>query len=299
MLNAWIEGIGLLGPGLNSWPQALAVLRGEAGWAHAPAALPAPELLPAAERRRASRIVKATLAAGLQACRQAGRDPASLPGVFASSGGDGHNCHAICELLAGEDRQVSPTRFHNSVHNAAAGYWSIATGATPASQTLSAHDASFAAGLLEAMAQVATGGQPVLLLASDSDHPEPLRACRPVPDASALALVLAPAPGPCALARLSLPCRGALAEGVADTVQSITARTDAALAARLQALSSMAAALPPWLGLPLLAALAAPAAAGRTRPHVQPQAQPVALTYLPPQVLRVEITPLAASPAAP
>ena len=26
MLNAWIEGIGLLGPGLNSWPQALAVL---------------------------------------------------------------------------------------------------------------------------------------------------------------------------------------------------------------------------------------------------------------------------------
>ena len=207
MLNAWIEGIGLLGPGLDGWPQALAVLRGEAGWAHAPAALPAPELLPAAERRRASRIVKATLVAGLQACRQAGRDPASLPGVFASSGGDGHNCHAICELLAGEDRQVSPTRFHNSVHNAAAGYWSIATGATPASQTLSAHDASFAAGLLEAMAQVATGGQPVLLLASDSDHPEPLRACRPVPDASALALVLAPAPGPCALARLSLPCR--------------------------------------------------------------------------------------------
>ena len=45
MLNAWIEGIGLLGPGLDGWPQALAVLRGEAGWANAPAALPAPELL--------------------------------------------------------------------------------------------------------------------------------------------------------------------------------------------------------------------------------------------------------------
>lgn len=38
MLNAWIEGIGLLGPGLDGWPQALAVLRGEAGWANAPAA---------------------------------------------------------------------------------------------------------------------------------------------------------------------------------------------------------------------------------------------------------------------
>ena len=35
---------------------------------------------------------------------------------------DCDNVHAICESLATPERQVSPTRFHNSVHNAAAGW---------------------------------------------------------------------------------------------------------------------------------------------------------------------------------
>ena len=100
-------------------------------------------------------MVKLALAAGLEATRQAGADPAQLPAIFTSSGGDGQNCHEICQALASAERQLSPTRFHNSVHNAAAGYWSIATGATPASNALCAYDASFAAGLLEALTQVA------------------------------------------------------------------------------------------------------------------------------------------------
>ena len=132
-ITAWVDGIGLLAPGIGDWATGRALLRGDAPYTAAPTALPAPEVLPAAERRRASRIVKAALAVGLEACRAAGADPATLANVFASSGGDGHNCHQLCELLAGDDRQISPTRFHNSVHNAASGYWSIATGATLAS----------------------------------------------------------------------------------------------------------------------------------------------------------------------
>ena len=49
--------------------------------------------------------------------------------VFSSSSGDGQNCHESVRSARVSDRRVSPTRFHNSVHNAAAGYWSIATGA--------------------------------------------------------------------------------------------------------------------------------------------------------------------------
>ena len=53
--------------------------------------------------------------------------------VFASGDADGENLHHILESLATPEHEVSPTRFHNSVHNAAAGYWNIATGArTPA-----------------------------------------------------------------------------------------------------------------------------------------------------------------------
>ncbi|MDO5623733.1 MAG: beta-ketoacyl synthase chain length factor [Pseudomonadota bacterium] len=270
-LSAWVEGVGIVAPGLADAQQARAVLRGEQAHALSPTALPAPELLPAAERRRASRIVKAALAAGLQACRMAGREPASLANVFASSGGDGHNCHALCAQLASGDTRISPTRFHNSVHNAASGYWSIATGATPAAQVLGAHDGSFAAGLLEAMTQVATSGAPVLLVAADSEYPAPLHAKRPIADTSALALVLAPAPGPRALAELRIACRGALADGTPDAT-SARAACD----------------MPPLRGLPLLAALWSPGGGARE----------VALEYLPPQVLRVQVRPLPAAVAA-
>ncbi len=276
VIRVWIEGVGIVAPGLASWPQAAAVLRGDEAYAAVPTVVPAPEVLPPAERRRASRIVKATLAAGLQACQMAGRDPASLPNVFASSGGDGHNCHALCELLATDDRQISPTRFHNSVHNAASGYWSIATGATPAAQVLGAYDASFGAGLLEAIVQVETAQAPVLLVAGDSEYPPPLHAKRPIIDTSALALVLSPAPSPRALAELRLPRRHALAEGAPTALNAVRSGVDASLA-------DVVMGLPPLRGLPLLAALL-----GSVGEQVH-----VYVELLPPQVLRVSVLPLA------
>jgi len=202
VLGAYVEGVGLLGPGLTGWASGARILAGEAPWVSAPTVLPAPEGLPPAERRRTGAIVRLTLAAGLEATRHAGADPAQLPAVFSSSGGDGENCHAICEVLAGTERQLSPTRFHNSVHNAAAGYWGIATGATAASNALCAYDASFAAGLLEALTQVVTEERAVLLIAYDAGYPEPIRAVRPIPDPFAVAFVLGPRRTPAALGRI-------------------------------------------------------------------------------------------------
>ena len=191
-LTAWIEGIGFLAPGLPDWPTARAVLRGEQAYAPAPSVLPAPSILPPAERRRASRVVKLTLAVGREAAAHAGADVGQLATVFSASGADGHNCHALCEQLAGEDRQISPTRFHNSVHNAAAGYWGIATGAMAPCQVICAYDASFGAGLLDALGQVVVDRQTTLLIAYDSEYPQPLFAKRPVPDVAGVGLVLAP-----------------------------------------------------------------------------------------------------------
>ena len=90
-LTAWLDGIGLLGPGLPDWPAAARVLSGAQPWAHAPTVLAAPQALPAAERRRTGAVVKLALAAGLEAVTHAGADAATLPAVFTSSGGDGHN----------------------------------------------------------------------------------------------------------------------------------------------------------------------------------------------------------------
>src|SRR5580704_17753538 len=173
-LVAQIEGIGLLGPGLDGWTGSIALLEGRSPYISHPTVLPTPDGLPPAERRRLGRVVKLALGVGLQATAKAAVDPATLPAVLASSGGDGNNCHEICQALSLEEPLISPTRFHNSVHNAAAGYWSIATGSTAASNAICAFDASFAAGLLEAVTQVVVDQTRVLLVAYDAPYPQPL-----------------------------------------------------------------------------------------------------------------------------
>ena len=191
-LAAKIEGIGLIGPGLDSWTSSTALLEGRSPYIPQPTVLPTPDGLPPAERRRLGRVVKLALGVGLQATSKAGVDPATLPSVFASSGSDGHNCHEICEALSHDERLISPTRFHNSVHNAAAGYWSIATGSKTASNAVCAFDASFAAGLLEAVTQVVVDHTRVLLVAYDAQYPPPLFTKRPIPEAFGVGFVLAP-----------------------------------------------------------------------------------------------------------
>lgn len=203
-LTVFVEGIGLLGPGLDSWPQGRERLSGATPYLSARCALPLPAALPAAERRRAGAVIRISLAVGREAVAASGMDAVALPSVFTSSSGDAINCHEICSALASSDRLISPTRFHNSVHNASSGYWSISSGSMASSSVLCARDGSFAAGLLEAMAQVAIEQAAVLLVAYDTDYPEPLRSVRPLPDSFGIALVLSPRRSERSLARWTL-----------------------------------------------------------------------------------------------
>jgi hypothetical protein len=199
-----ILGIGLLGPGLPDWTAGRGRLADPTTWSSAPVAIGAPARLAPTERRRAGAIVKCGIAVADQACAGADVDPSALATVFSSSSGDPANCHALCEALAAPERAVSPTRFTNSVHNASAGYWHIATASRAPSTSLCAFDASFGAGLLEAASQCASGRRPVLLVAADTPYPEPIHRARPLPDSFAIALVLSPAGSGAALAQLSL-----------------------------------------------------------------------------------------------
>lgn len=211
-MEAYIEGIGVLGPGISGWGAARAILRGTEVWQRERTRLPIPERLPPAERRRAGRIIKATLAVGEEALAQAGVDAAHITSVFSSSSGDGQSCHDICAALTSPGRLISPTAFHNSVHNVAAGYWGIATGSMMPSAVLCAFDASFAAGLLESLTKSVADHERVLFLSYDTDYPEPLHSARPVPDTFACAIVLAPTRGARTMARLSLSPHGFLAD---------------------------------------------------------------------------------------
>ncbi|MGD0493311.1 MAG: beta-ketoacyl synthase chain length factor [Steroidobacteraceae bacterium] len=239
ILEAFIQGVGVLGPGLSGWPDAAAVLTGTRHYAPEPTVLPTPSLLQSTERRRTGRVVRLSLAIASEAVAQAGIASQHLRSVFSSSGGDGHNCHEICQSLAADPREISPTRFSNSVHNASAGYWSIATGATLASTVLCAFDASFCAGLLEAVTQVSVDREPVLLVAYDTEYPDPLHAKRPVPDAFGIAMVLTPGCDERSSARVEV----ALDDGPADTLHD----------SRLEALRR---AIPAARSLPLMRQLA-------------------------------------------
>lgn len=260
LLTAWIDGIGLLGPGLPDWPTARAVLAGGAAYTPGPTAAPPPQSLPPAERRRAGLSVKVALAVAQEAIAAGQLDARALSTVFASSGADGDNCDAICQALASDDRHISPTRFHNSVHNAPAGYWGIASGAMTPATVLCAYDASFGAGLLEALAQVAVDGSDTLLIAYDAPYPEPLHAKRPLPAAFGLALALTPRQSAQSLARIQVTLTDAEPDVLAD--------------ARFEALRR---AIPTARGLPLLQALA------------RGEARQVVLDYLAPLSLAVRI----------
>ena len=261
-LVAYVSGIGIRGPGLSDWPQTEAVLCAHRPYVRADTLLPAPETLPPTERRRSGRVVRLAFAIGLEAARHAEVNPAQLPVVFASSGGDGDNCHEICQTLASADRSLSPTRFHNSVHNAPAGYWSIAAGTQVPSTTICAYDASFAAGLLEAVTQIAAHGVATALIAYDLDYPPPLHAARSVPAPFGLALVLHSHPQPHSLAQL----RVGIECGPADRVEH-------------QELEALRTTIPAAQGLVLLEAIA------------KRQATTVRIAYLEPQTLHIVVTP--------
>lgn len=266
-LTAYIEGVGLLGPGFSDWPSSQAILAGRELYFSQKTMIPMPELLPAAERRRSGDIIKLSLAILLEAVAAAKLDAATLPSVFTASNGDGYNCHTINETLASDDRDISPTRFHNSVHNAAAGYCSIATGAMAPSSVLCAHDGSFGAGLLEALTQVVVDNTRCVLVAGDTNYPEPMYSVRKIYDALGIALVLAPSNADSqrtaqALAKITVSITHEEADQLKDTV-----------------LEALRLSIPAARGLPLLHALALS------------QPARVVLDYLGDTRLAVEIAP--------
>ena len=219
MVKARLLRVGVVTAGMDGWAAARAVLDGRSSWLPAPLPRFKPVLLPANERRRATWLVQLALRAvedclidvpaspsvpAPHSAPAAAASPAqtaprplgldALASVFASSGGDMGNLHGLCEQLVRDPKGISPTAFHNSVHNAVAGYFGIGAVARAPSVSLSAHDHSLLAGLQEAMAWLADQQSAVLLVAYDMLAPQPLFDKRAVQPDFAVALLLAPAP---------------------------------------------------------------------------------------------------------
>ena len=245
MISCAVLGIGVFGPGLADWTAARDVFTGVAPYVRADNTAPPSGLLPAAERRRATPSTRIALTTAQQALTQAGLDAKTVPAVFASSSGNPDIIHDICAMLAASDYQISPTKFHNSVHNAASGYYSIAVASHRAVTSLCAFDATATAALLETGVQAIAGQSPVLMVCYDLPYPFPLSEARPTVDAWSLALVLGPPEFDGAVAQLKLT------DGAADRIR---AASDTVLAE--PELESIRCGNPTARLLPLFAALA-------------------------------------------
>ena len=221
---AFVEGIAFWSPRLADWETARAILRGDQSAPQTSAARPTPLLLPANERRRVPDSVAIALEVGNQACTNAGIDPKSLPSVFASTHGDLAVTDYMCETLAHSPTLLSPTKFHNSVHNAPAGYWTISTGCLKRYNAISAGQRTFAEGLFEALVEVAADQDRVLLVAYDIEARGPLATMAPSTGMLAVALVLSAVE--CARTRSRIDWR---TRSAATIAQSATHPRNAAL----------------------------------------------------------------------
>jgi len=240
-MELYLHGIGLCAGGLPNWAEGRDVLAGASPYREAEIVMAASPLLPPAERRRTTDTVKLAMTVAAEAIAHADLRAEDTMAVFTSSGGDGKTITAILESLASSEREVSPTRFHNSVHNAPAGYWSIATRCQEASTSICAHDFSFAAGLIETATRAHAERRAALLVAYDVPYPPALAACRAIAAPFGAALVISPDRSDTALAALSI--------GLRRSAAADTALDDSAL-------ESLRTGVPAARALPLLSAVA-------------------------------------------
>ena len=127
-------------------------------------------ILPPMVRRRTSLATRIAVSAASRACAVAGGD-LQIPAIFVSAAGEMQVTDRLCRAIAGEAYPLSPTQFHNSVHNSASAYWSMATGSMAPMQAMSTLQDCFAMGLLEAACQLQWQTEPVLLVVYDEPMP--------------------------------------------------------------------------------------------------------------------------------
>ena len=166
MRPVYVRGLGLWTPGFTS---ANAWCDGDLD-----PTIEAPDvaLLEGPLRRRSTQLTRMSVEVFEQATSQAGCDVSTLPSVWATSHGEHSTAIKILSMMQRGTGKLSPTQFHNSVHNTAGGYASIATHNSAASTTLTGGRELVASTFLEALCHLEGSCEEVVVVLAD----EPLLA---------------------------------------------------------------------------------------------------------------------------
>lgn len=197
-MKLWLRGVGFWSLGYASFDAYVA--------AGLPASLdpppgseagkPSAELLHPRLRRRTSLVTRMIVTSLQEAAGQGGAAPDQTRYVVVSSWGEIETTVELLGQLAVPGGPISPTAFHNSVHNTATGYLSIASGNHWPSTALAAGAHALEVGLLEVAAGLASASGPDDAIVVIAEERLPVPFARPDADPSfALALHFARTPG--------------------------------------------------------------------------------------------------------
>ncbi|MGB1016235.1 MAG: beta-ketoacyl synthase chain length factor [Nannocystaceae bacterium] len=162
-----------------------------------PDAKPDAHLLHARLRRRTSFLTRMAVATFAEARAKAGSDGSQIPVIFGSVYGEIATTYELLRQLGeGPGAALSPTKFHNSVHNTAPGYLSIACQNRNINTAITAGWSTLAMGMVEAAALLQTRADipEVALVVAEEAMPEELAQAGATYDSLAVALVVARTP---------------------------------------------------------------------------------------------------------
>jgi hypothetical protein len=189
MSPVFVESVAVLGPGLPDWSKAVTVLRDPSTYVAGDVLVDSSAPGAANERRRATPTIRLALQVLDQLARRSSLDLSRSVSVFATSWGDLQVIENMLTALATPGIPVSPVQFHNMVHNAPAGYWSIGTGGRYSSTSVTAGEVTFVAGLIDALVSVRTRQENVLYACYD--YPGPALVDRYLPIGAPFAVAMA------------------------------------------------------------------------------------------------------------
>jgi hypothetical protein len=165
MRDAWLVGRGLWSPG---FPDVFAWLEGSED---ASVQVPACSFVGGRLLRATSVLSRSVCEAAWQAAQEARFDPSATATVFGSMHGEIQTAVDQLDMLRDGDGIISPARFKNSVHNTAAGIYSIATRNRAFTTAIAAGTRTFAMCLLEALALLGTDAEQVVVSVGEERLP--------------------------------------------------------------------------------------------------------------------------------
>jgi len=188
--SLFINSVSIVAPGIENWQQFKNIVAGSEEYKKTEMPKFVPDILPANERRRTTALIKMVLHAATEAVKGSDIVANEMSSVFSSAVSDLKILDRICSDLLLEDHPVSPIQFHNSVHNAPAGYWSIGTGSRHPSNSIAAGLGCAVVGLIEAGSMALIEHETVLLVIYDCPGTGLLRDAAQVEIPFACAMVL-------------------------------------------------------------------------------------------------------------